>query len=227
MLTTIVRQTATSIRSKSSSLALSRTTRRHLSKLDSNPHIFVFPDPANPSSSLLTLLKTNPPTPQLAIGNTPTNPPTPSSFRENSHFLTILHSVIATSAHADPQIKAQAAALASSSGATLTLTNSRTTTGSAGASAQGGAGGAGQGGYIHVSDNRHPPDFGRIAEPEDIFGSLEVDPDGSFTDGHGRYQSSGTYRVVTRDGVLGLPDYLRARLVERLEVEEAAIRNKR
>lgn len=219
MLTTICRRTATSLRAKSPSLAPSYTTRRSLSKLDSNPHIFVFPDPTNPSSKLLTLLKTNPPTPQLAIGTTPTDPPNPSTFRENPQFLTILHSVIAQNAHADPQVKAQAAALASSSGATLTFGNSRTTAGA--------AGGGGQGGYIHVSDNRHPPDFGRIAEPEDIFGSVEVDPNGTFTDGHGRYQQSGTYRVVTRDGVLGLPDYLRARLVERLEVEEAAVRNKR
>lgn len=104
--------------------------------------------------------------------------------------------------------------------------NRRTGARSDGASGQGGAGSGGQGGYIHVSDNRHPPDYGRIAEPEDIFGSVEVDGDGTFTDGHGRYQESGTYRLCTRDGVLQLPDFLRKRLVERLKVEEAAIRNK-
>lgn len=104
--------------------------------------------------------------------------------------------------------------------------NRRTTTGSSGASDQGGAGSGGQGGWIHISDNRHPPDFGRIAEPEDIFGSVEVDGQGRFTDGHGRYQESGTYRMCTRDGVLDLPDYLRTKLVERLKVEEAAIKNK-
>jgi len=80
---------------------------------------------------------------------------------------------------------------------------------------------------VHVSDERHLPDFGRIAEPEDIFGSVEVDGRGQFVDGHGRYQESGTYRLVTNEGVLGLSDYLRNRLVERLKVEESAIRNKR
>ena len=73
--------------------------------------------------------------------------------------------------------------------------------GAGGASSQGGAGGGGRGGYIHVYDYRHPPDYGRIPEPEDIFGSLEVDGKGDFVDGHGRYQDSGTYRVVTNDGM--------------------------
>lgn len=73
--------------------------------------------------------------------------------------------------------------------------------GAGGASSQGGMGGAGRGGYIHVYDNRHPPDFGRIPDPEDIFGSLEVDGAGNFVDEHGRYQSSGTYRICTRDGM--------------------------
>ena len=73
--------------------------------------------------------------------------------------------------------------------------------GAGGASSQGGAGGGGRGGYIHVYDERHPPDFGRIPDPEDIFGSLEVDGEGKFVDGHGRYQNSGSYRVVTRDGL--------------------------
>ena len=81
-------------------------------------------------------------------------------------------------------------------------------------------GGGGRGGWIHVSDLRHPPDYGRIAEPEDIFGSLEVDGEGKFVDRYGNYQDSGTYRVVTRDGILGLTDFMRERLVERLKVEE-------
>jgi hypothetical protein len=68
-------------------------------------------------------------------------------------------------------------------------------------SKQGGAGGANTGGWIHVSDERNPPDWGRIAWPEDIFGSLEVDGSGSFVGGDGNYQSSGTYRVITRDGM--------------------------
>nr|OQO17334.1 hypothetical protein B0A51_12595 [Rachicladosporium sp. CCFEE 5018] len=87
--------------------------------------------------------------------------------------------------------------------------------------AQGGMGGAGKGGYIHVSDQRQPPDFGRVAWPEDIFGSLELDAKGEFVDGHGRYQEAGTYRICTMEGVLGLSAYLRGKVVERLrEMEE-------
>lgn len=98
--------------------------------------------------------------------------------------------------------------------------------GAGGASAQGGMGGAGRGGYIHVADQRNPPDFGRVAWPEDIFGSLEIDGQGKFVDGTGRYQRSGTYRVVTREGVLGLSPFLRGKLVERLgELDERARRN--
>lgn len=128
---------------------------------------------------------------------------------------------MATHAHSDPLIQSQAAAMASSSRASLLQPSRRQYTGSAGASGQGGAGGGGVGGWIHVSDLRNPPDFGRIADPEDIFGSLEVDSNGQFTDGTGHYQESGTYRIVTRNGVLELTDFLRGKLVEALKKEEA------
>jgi hypothetical protein len=59
-------------------------------------------------------------------------------------------------------------------------------------------GGANRGGWIHVSDERNPPDWGRIAWPEDIFGSVEVDGDGALI---GNWQDSGTYRMVTREGM--------------------------
>jgi hypothetical protein len=62
-------------------------------------------------------------------------------------------------------------------------------------------GGANKGGWLHVSDSRNPPDWGRIAWPEDIFGSLEVDGNGRFAGGDGSYQASGTYRVITREGM--------------------------
>lgn len=62
-------------------------------------------------------------------------------------------------------------------------------------------GGAGRGGWVHVSDQRNPPDYGRIAWPEDIFGSVEVDGHGEFVGENGNYQESGTYRVVTREGL--------------------------
>jgi hypothetical protein len=84
-------------------------------------------------------------------------------------------------------------------------TNQRTGDGAGGASSQGGAGGGGRGGYIHISDSRAPPDYGRIAWPEDIFGSLEVDGAGEFVVGDdasvGNYQESGTYRIITKEGM--------------------------
>lgn len=108
--------------------------------------------------------------------------------------------------------------------------------GAGGASSQGGAGGGGRGGHIHVYDHRNPPDYGRIPWPEDIFGSLEVDSGGNFVDENGRYQESGTYRIVTRAGLyvqsflqtryitndgssLGLSPFLREKLVHRLKKE--------
>ena len=178
---------------------------------------------------MLSLLPTEPPIPDLALCTTSRLPPTPESTKENPRFSTILHSVIAENAHADPDVQAQAAAMASASGGRLGLMGRGSQSGAAGggASDQGGMGSGGQGGWVHISDQRHPPDFGRIAEPEDIFGSVEVDGNGQFVDGHGRYQSSGTYRLVTRDGIFGLGPYLRQRLVERLRIEEANIKNQK
>lgn len=62
--------------------------------------------------------------------------------------------------------------------------------GAGGASHQAGTGGANRGGWIHVSDERNPPDYGRIAWPEDIFGSVEVDGNGQFAEGNGNCESS-------------------------------------
>jgi hypothetical protein len=87
-------------------------------------------------------------------------------------------------------------------------------------------GGAGRGGYIHVSDQRNPADFGRVSWPEDILGSLELDGKGQFVDGTGRYQAGNTYRIVTREGILGLSTYLREKLVEKLkELDQQARSN--
>lgn len=117
----------------------------------------------------------------------------------------------------DPLVQSQAAAFASTSGSALGSggmffpqqqgKRKRGTQGdgAGGASSQGGAGGAGRGGWVHVSDMRAPPDYGRIAWPEDIFGSLEVDGRGEFVEGEvgerGNWQSSGSYRVITREGM--------------------------
>jgi len=60
-----------------------------------------------------------------------------------------------------------------------------------------------------VSDLRRPPEWGRIADPDDIFGSVEVDSQGQFVGENGGWQDSGTYRLVTRDGMSVLPSPLR------------------
>ncbi|KAL8713261.1 MAG: hypothetical protein Q9225_006805 [Loekoesia sp. 1 TL-2023] len=203
-------------------------------------YVFASNDP--PNSHLLSFLPTDPPKSQLAIGLTTSLPPTPESLTENHNFLSILQSVIGIHAHQDPDVQSQAQAMASSGGSNLGsggvfFPQQRQRRreregpgygggggtggdGAGGASSQGGMGGAGRGGYIHVYDNRHPPDFGRIPDPEDIFGSLEVDGAGNFVDQHGNYQTSGTYRICTRDGILGLSPFLRQRLIERLRQEE-------
>ncbi|PSK42351.1 hypothetical protein B9Z65_4265 [Elsinoe australis] len=209
--------------------------RRNAATLSSNPHIYVHPQPDK--TTLLSFLPTAS-NPALAIGTTKTVPPTPDSLTENPNFMRILHGVIRQHATKDPVVIGQANMFASSAGSSLgsggvffpsnhpSQQRSRAKRqygggggaggdGAGGASAQGGMGGAGRGGHIHVSDSRNPPDFGRVAWPEDIFGSLEVDGQGKFVD-DGRYQESGTYRVVTREGILQLSDYLRERLVERL-----------
>ncbi|KAF2765803.1 hypothetical protein EJ03DRAFT_279310, partial [Teratosphaeria nubilosa] len=204
-----------------------------------------------PKKYLLSLLPNSTPLAFLGIGTTPKIPPTPMSFQENPEFLKILHAVIKEHAHNDPDVKAQAAMYASQAGSALGSggvffpqhQQHRRRRGSqgpkeygggggaggdgaGGASSQGGMGGAGRGGYIHVSDQRQPPDFGRVAWPEDIFGSLELDGKGNFVDGNGRYQEAGTYRVVTNEGVLGLSPYLREKVVERLrELDEQARKN--
>lgn len=148
-------------------------------------------------------------------------PPTPDSLRENPSFLKVLQAVIREHATQDPEVIAQAQAYASTAGSSLGSggvffpqahkRNKKRTgygggggaggDGAGGASSQGGAGGAGRGGYIHVSDQRNPPDYGRVAWPEDIFGSLEVDGVGNFVGDNGSYQESGTYRCVTREGM--------------------------
>ncbi|KAH6844972.1 hypothetical protein B0I37DRAFT_416548 [Chaetomium sp. MPI-CAGE-AT-0009] len=173
---------------------------RGVSTLASNANIKVFPNPQQPNSHLLTYLDTTPPNPSLAIGTTTAIPPTPKSFQGNPRFLSILNDVLAKHAANDPGLKSQAQAFASPGGFNfIQARNQRGSgTGAGGASAEGGAGGAGVGGWVHLSDSRNPPDFGRIAWPEDILGSVEVDGKGEIV---GNYQPSNTYRIVTNQGM--------------------------
>jgi hypothetical protein len=168
-------------------------------------HIHAFPDPSNPTQHLLTLLPTRPPTPALALGTAPRLPPSPRDFSPNPRFAPILDAVLARHAPHDPDVVAAAAAYAATSGAYAPIPARRSTRstdgGGAGPSAaQGGTGGGGRGGWVHVGDARRPPDWGRVHDPEDIFGSVEVDARGRVLEGG--YQASGTYRIVTRDGML-------------------------
>lgn len=158
----------------------------------------MFKHPLESNTSILTLLPTDPPTPSLAIGTATSLPPTPDNFTENHQFLGILHSVFRMYAPHDPEVKQQAAVFASPGGFNLGMGGGA---GAGPASKQGGMGGANKGGWLHVSDSRNPPDWGRIAWPEDIFGSLEVDGQGRFSGGDGNYQVSGTYRIITREGM--------------------------
>ncbi|KAI3342137.1 hypothetical protein F4824DRAFT_495074 [Ustulina deusta] len=192
---------------------------RHVSTLSSNPYIKAFPNAAVQGGYLLTYLDTTPPISRLAIGASTQLPPTPKSFTENHEFMSILNDVLRQHAAQDPGLQSQALAFAGPGGATF---------GSHGAfSAQqrvrrktvaglGAGSGAGVGGHVHLSDLRNPPDFGRIAFPEDILGSIEVDGQGKII---GTFEPSGTYRIITNEGILGLSDFLRTKLVEKLKEE--------
>ncbi|KAF4254106.1 hypothetical protein V6000_007711 [Aspergillus fumigatus] len=200
---------------------------RTVSTLEGNPHIYVFSNKPQGGSHTLSLLSSEPVNPKTAIGVTSKLPPSTDSFRENPNFLKILQEVISEYGHKDPDAISQAQVMVSTSGANIssggvlmTGQSSRrrreSKDSSGGASGQGGVGSAGRGGWIHLSDSRRPPEYGRIAWPEDIFGSLEVDANGNFVGVNGNYQPSGTYRIVTRDGILGLSPFLREKLVQRL-----------
>lgn len=198
---------------------------------------------------LYSYLPDSPPIASLAIGSSRQNPPTTESLRENHEFMRIVQWVIKDNAVNDPDVQASAAMFQSQAGSALGSggvffpqqqhqrdrmgRSSRQYgggggaggDGAGGASAQGGMGGAGRGGFVHVSDQRNPPDFGRVAWPEDIFGSLELDGQGNFVDGTGRYQESGTYRILTNEGILGLSPYLQGKVVERLKELDTQARN--
>jgi hypothetical protein len=125
----------------------------------------VFVNPQAPTSYVLSYLDTTPPNPSLAIGTTTAVPPTPSSFQGNPRFLSILNDVLTKHAADDPELKGQAQAFASPGGFNFIQARNQRGSGSGagGASGEGGAGGAGVGGWVHLSDSRAPPDFGRIA----------------------------------------------------------------
>lgn len=137
---------------------------------------YYFKDKESQNTHILSLLPTDPPTRELAIGEATHIPPTPDTFRENPRFLDIMNEVIKQNAAKDPRVLSEAQTMASQGGLNFKSggmsTPGRTTKStkkkgqedvSGGASAQGGTGGNGSGGFIHVTDERCPPAFGRIA----------------------------------------------------------------
>ena len=140
------------------------------------PWQYVHPSNGPASGShILSLLPSEPVNPELAIGLTTQLPPTTDTFKENPKFLNILQEVCSEHAVEDPDAKSQAQVMVSIAGANLNSggvlmggkrgRRRRNEMGdsSGGASGQGGAGSGGRGGWIHVSDGRRPPDYGRIA----------------------------------------------------------------
>ncbi|KIH89507.1 hypothetical protein SPBR_07702 [Sporothrix brasiliensis 5110] len=186
------------------------------STLSINPHIKAFRLATLPPSYLLTYLDTPRPSAVTAVGTTSVLPPTPRSFVANDRFMDILNDVLRENAAQDDGLRAQAVAFAAPGG-TIFSNAGASHTGSSTTVQQGGSGGGGVGGWVHLSDLRNPPDFGRIAWPEDIFGSIEVDSTGTLLD---NFQPSGSYRILTNEGMLGLSDFLREKLVQRLEEED-------
>ncbi|GKU01595.1 hypothetical protein FLAG1_03722 [Fusarium langsethiae] len=206
---------------------------RAISSLSNNPSIKVVKNPKAPLTNYLSYLDKEPPNERLVIGTTSQLPPTPQFFSENREFVKILNEVVSEYGHQDEDLINQARAFASPGGFNLGSggvffpqkrpdrsgsRKQRARGGAGGDGAQGGAGGGGRGGYVHLSDRRNPPDFGRIAWPEDILGSVEVDDAGTII---GKVQPSGTYRILTNEGILGLSPFLQGKLVERLKQEAA------
>ncbi|KAF8456429.1 hypothetical protein BDZ91DRAFT_745580 [Kalaharituber pfeilii] len=179
---------------------------RSISTLPGHPHIQIHPHPTIPDTHLLTLLPAKPAIPILALGTTSSLPPTINSFTPNQTFLSILHSVISEHCTSDPSTQQSVTAFVSSSTHSLFQHNRRA---------------APTGGWVHISDERNPPDWGRIPDPEDIFGSVEVDAKGNIREGS--YQPCLGYRIWTRNGIMQLSPYLREKLVEKLKDEERKI----
>ncbi|KAF4595355.1 hypothetical protein GQ602_000968 [Ophiocordyceps camponoti-floridani] len=189
-----------------------RIPHREFKTLQINPHINVFDSQPSPATYTLTYLDSDPPSQKLAIGTCTSIPPSPRTFSENPRFLTILQEVVTEYGHEDDNVISQAKALASPGGLSLrpgdpssshqhvdrSLSRKK---GGGGVTGETGAGGASAQG----------------AWPEDILGSVEVDEEGRVV---GRVQSSGTYRLLTNEGILGLSSFLRGKLVERLKKEE-------
>ncbi|RPB21272.1 hypothetical protein L211DRAFT_840872 [Terfezia boudieri ATCC MYA-4762] len=177
-----------SIRTTFQFLFRPQTFRRYVATLEGHPHIYIYPHPTNRSSHLLTLLPTTPPTPSLSLGTTSTLPPSLSTFTPNPKFLPLLQRTLSQHAQHDPSILSSAAAFAASSLQSLWSRDRRAKP---------------TGGWVHVTDERSPPEWGRIGDVEDIFGSIAVDGTGRVLpkEEGGGYEPCLGYRIWTRNGM--------------------------
>ncbi|KAL2891617.1 hypothetical protein HOO65_010975 [Ceratocystis lukuohia] len=196
---------------------------RGVATLPSNSHIKVFENNTIAGKYILSLLSTEPPRFDLAVGTSDVIPPTPQSFQENPRFRKILDEVIVKYGSEDEFLKMQARAFVGSGGTNLAAAMQKTryrggTSGRPNPAAEASHSHR-VGGYIHLSDTRNPPEFGRIAWPEDILGSVEVNGEGEII---GRVQPSGTYRILTNQGILGLSPFLMEKLVDQLSSQESS-----
>ncbi|KAF3932154.1 hypothetical protein ABW20_dc0108208 [Dactylellina cionopaga] len=208
---------------------LHRQSTRLLSTLKENDKIYIHPI-VNTSTYLLSYLQTTPPNPSLALGSTPVIPPAPSTFTPNNGlFREILMATLQEHAAHDPDLINEAFA---GWGATMgvkksveremrrdwklhnhnTSSSTSESTGSSGDSTT-------PGGFWNIVDRRSPYYGGmRVPEIQDIFGSIHVKADGALVDG--TFVECDSYRVLTRDGMMKLSEYLEEKLVERLRGEE-------
>ncbi|CCX04598.1 hypothetical protein FPQ18DRAFT_274878 [Pyronema domesticum] len=192
-------------------------TRRCISTLPEQPDIYVHPAPNG--GHTLSLIST--PSERVALGTTTSLPPKPDTFTENPSFLPILHKLLAKHAASDPLVQSDALQFASPAGMGLFGKNTRRPKKDKKtdeANNRGAAGGGGVGGWVHVYDQRGVPAFGRIAETEDIFGSLLVGPDGMIK--AGEWEENRMYRLITSTGgLMRLSPYLAEKVKEDLEAE--------
>ncbi|KAI5805783.1 hypothetical protein EDC01DRAFT_264154 [Geopyxis carbonaria] len=180
-----------------------RLSLRSLSTLPGNDHVYIHP---TGTTYTLSLLPTTPVNPTTALG-TCTSASSLSGFQENPAFYPVLQATMAAHAAADPYVQQEAIAFASQSGVSIDR---------AAHTRRGAKRAEKPGGWIHVCDLRNTPAFGRIAEPQDIFGSLMVDGQGNVL--QGSYSPNNTYRLRTeQEGVMRLSEYLHGKLVEALK----------
>lgn len=117
----------------------------------------------------------------------------PNQFDSNPDFITLLHKTFNDHVHGCPVLGPMAEAEASKSSA-----------------------------FFHCHDLRCPPQYGRIAEVEDIIGTIRVAWNEKLRNGkiiQGSYEPNTMYRLVSTNGILQTSDYMGQKLLEACEGE--------